>query len=146
MHLSDTAVLSGRFCLEIRDRCGELLDLIEEPNLIVDGARNQLSRLVGGSGANRHITHIGFGIGASAPAPGNTGLSGAYWKPIGSVDYPAAGQVAFSWSLATSEANGLAIVEFGLRCADGTLFARKARNPIHKSDDLSLTGVWTIIF
>ncbi len=147
MHLSDaSAALSGRFHLEIRDRRGELLDSLDEPNLIVEGAKNQLSRLVAGSGTNRHITHIGFGVGTSAPSPGNTGLSGAYWKSIGSVEYPAAGQVAFSWSLATSEANGLVITEFGLRCADGTLFARKVRNPIHKSDDLSLTGVWTIIF
>jgi hypothetical protein len=146
MHLSDTAALSGRFCLEIRDRRGELLDLIDEPNLIVNGAKNQLARLVAGSGANRHITHIGFGVGTAAPAPGNTGLTSAYWKSVGPVEYPADGQVAFSWSLATSEANGLALTEFGLRCADGTLFARKVRNPIHKSDDLSLTGVWTLMF
>ena len=146
MHLSDDAPLSGRFQLSIRNRCGALLDSQDEPNLIVNGAKNQLARLVAGSGANRHITHIGFGVGTAAPAPGNTGLSSALWKPVTSVEYPADGQVAFSWSLATSEANGLAITEFGLRCADGTLFARKVRNPIHKSDDLSLTGVWTLMF
>jgi hypothetical protein len=146
MHLSDTATLRGAFVCELRRADGALIERVEEANLIVNGAKDQLARLVGGAGANRHITHIGFGVGTSAASPNNTGLTGAYWKPITSVSYPATGQAAFAWSLSTAEANGLAITEFGLRCADGTLFARKARNPIHKSDDLSLTGTWTIIF
>ncbi|BBD77252.1 hypothetical protein [Hydrogenophilus thermoluteolus] len=145
MKLADTQALRGEFRLAIY-RHGALVDEIIEPNLIVNGAKDQLARLVGGNGANRHVTQIGFGTGTAAAAPGNTVLTGAYWKPVTSVSYPATGQVAFAWSLSTAEANGMAITEFGLRCADGTLFARKARAPIHKSDDLSLTGTWTIIF
>lgn len=145
MHLSDTASLAGEFRLTVR-RAGLVVAEIAEPNLIVNGAKDQLARLVGGAGTNRHITHIGFGIGTAAAAPTNTGLTGAYWKPVTSVSYPATGRVAFDWTLSTAEANGMAITEFGLRCADGTLFARKVRAPIHKSDDLSLTGTWTIIF
>ena len=145
MHLSDTQPLAGEFRLAIY-RDGQLVEEFAEPNLIVDGAKNQLARLVGGAGTGRHITHVGFGIGTTAAAPGNTGLTGAFWKPVTSVSYPATGQAAFAWSLSTAEANGLAITEFGLRCADGTLFARKVRAPIHKSDDLSFTGTWTIIF
>ena len=147
MQLSDTAALRGRFLLDIRRaRDGALIERFEDANLIVNGAKDQLARLVGGNGASRHVTQIGFGTGTAAAAPGNTALTGAYWKPVTSVSYPATGQVAFAWSLSTAEANGLAITEFGLRCADGTLFARKVRAAIHKSDDLSLTGTWTIIF
>ena len=146
MILYDTAAMRGRFCLELRRADGSLIEAIDEANLIVNGAKDQLARLVGGNGARRHITHIGFGVGTSAASPNDTGLTGAFWKAISSVGYPATGQVAFSWTLSTAEANGMAITEFGLRCADGTLFARKARQPIHKSDDLSLTGTWTIIF
>lgn len=145
MHLSDTQPLAGEFRLAIY-RAGQLVEQFAEPNLIVNGAKDQLARLVGGAGAGRHITHIGFGIGTTAAAPANAGLSGAFWKPVTLVSYPATGRVAFDWSLSTAEANGLAITEFGLRCADGTLFARKVRAAIHKSDDLSLTGTWTIIF
>jgi len=145
MHLSDTQPLAGEFRLAIY-RAGQLVEEFAEPNLIVNGAKDQLARLVGGNGANRHVTQIGFGTGTAAASPGNTALTGAYWKPVTSVSYPATGQVAFAWSLSTAEANGMALTEFGLRCADGTLFARKVRNPIHKSDDLSLTGTWTIIF
>ena len=62
------------------------------------------------------------------------------------MEYPATGQVRFNWSLSTAELNGVAITEFGLLCADGTLFSRKQRKPIEKESDLSLTGSWTILF
>jgi hypothetical protein len=146
MKFTDTAALRGHFHLDIRRADGTLVESIDEENLIVNGAKDQLARLVGGNGTNRHITQIGFGTGTTAASPNNTSLTGAFWKPITSVSYPATGQVAFAWSLSTAEGNGLAITEFGLRCADGTLFARKVRAAINKSDDLALTGTWTIIF
>lgn len=147
MILTDSATLRGRFILDVWRADGTLAAHFEDDNLIVNGAKSQLARLVAGDGAGRHITHIGFGAGTGAANPNDTALAaGAFWKPVLSVSYPAAGQAAFAWSLSTAEANGMAITEFGLRCADGTLFARKVRAAIHKSDDLSLTGTWTIIF
>lgn len=145
MKFSDEQALRGDFRLELR-RNGVLVEVFEEKNLIVNGAKNQLARLVGGSGANRQITQIGFGVGAQAAAPTNTALTSAYVKQVSSVEYPATGQVRFNWSLSTAEANGKSITEFGLICADGTLFSRKARAPIQKESDLSLSGSWTIIF
>ena len=71
MILTDTLPLSGEFELRIY-RAGRLIDAIVEPNLIVNGAKDQLARLVGGAGAGRHITHIGFGIGTTAAAPTRT--------------------------------------------------------------------------
>lgn len=146
MHFSDnSARLEGYFHVEIR-RNGVLIGEFDELNLIVAGAKNQLARMIGGDAANRNIVNIGFGIGASPAAPGNTALTSAYTKAVTSIDYPAAGQVRFNWSLSTSEANGKEITEFGLICADGTLFSRKVRAPIQKESDLSLSGSWTIIF
>lgn len=145
MNLTDTLALSGEFELRIY-RAGQLVDEIVERNLIVNGALGQLARLIGGDGASRHITHIGFGTGTAAASPDNTGLTGAFWKPVTAVTYPATGHAAFSWSLSTAEANGLSITEFGLRCADNTLFSRKVRAAIVKDSDLSLTGIWTIKF
>ena len=137
--------MAGHFNLEVR-RHGILVATFEEENLIVNGAKNQLARLIGGAGANRQITQIGFGIGKNAAMPGNTALTSPYIKAVGSVDYPAIGQVRFNWSLSTAELNGVAISEFGLFCADGTLFSRKQRAVIEKDADLSLTGSWTIVF
>ena len=127
-------------------RDGRLAFIVRDENLIVDGAKDQLARLIGGDGGGRHITQIGFGVGTAAAQPGDTALTGAYVKTIGSVGYPTAGQARFDWSLSTAECNGMAITEFGLICADGTLFSRKQRAPIQKEADLSLTGSWTIIF
>lgn len=151
MNLQDHIEMAGLFRVEIR-RHGELVRLIEEKNLIVNGAKNQLARLIGGNVTGRHITQIGFGIGTTAAAPGDTALTysplypSTSLKAIGSVAYPATGQVQFNWSLSTAELNGIAITEFGLVCQDGTLFSRKSRAPIQKESDLSLTGSWTILF
>lgn len=145
MNFSDEQPMRGDFRLEVR-RNGVLVDVFEEKNLIVNGAKDQLARLVGGSGANRQITQIGFGTGAAAASPGNTALTAAYTKPVTSVEYPTTGQVRFNWTLSTAEANGKSITEFGLICADNTLFSRKVRAPIQKESDLSLSGAWTIIF
>ncbi|MFT8276044.1 hypothetical protein ACMSSJ_10950 [Kerstersia gyiorum] len=136
---------TGIFEMEVR-REGELIQVIQEKNLIVAGAANQLSRFLGGDGENRHVSRIGFGVGTTAAAPGDTALTSPVILPIGSTTYPQTGRVRFSWSLPKSEGNGLEITEFGLLCADGTLFARKVREAIHKKPDLSLTGAWTIIF
>ncbi|WP_319557892.1 hypothetical protein [Thiomicrorhabdus sp.] len=146
MKITEKTSLQGEFSLIIKDKHGKTLQAIKEPNLIVSGAKNQLARLIGGNMTNRQITQIGFGTGASAASPDNTGLTNGFFKPVSVVSYPAIGQVAFSWSLSTAEANGLAITEFGLRCADGTLFSRKVRAAINKSDDISIDGTWTIIF
>ena len=137
--------LAGYFHVDVY-RSGVLVAVIDEENLIVNGAKNQLARLIGGAGTTRHITQIGFGIGQAVAAPGQTALTSPYIKAIGSVEYPATGQVRFNWSLSTAELNGVAITEFGLICADGTLFSRKQRKPIEKESDLSLTGSWTILF
>lgn len=125
---------------------GVLAERVEEENLIVNGAKNQLARLIGGDVANRHITHFGAGVGTAPAAPDNASLQGAVWKPVSSVSYPDTGRVQFNWNLTTADANGLALTEFGLRCADGTLFSRKQRAAINKASDIALSGTWTILF
>jgi len=127
-------------------RRGELVGEFEEDNLILAAARDAHARLIGGDGGGKTITAIGFGTAAGGPSPDDAALTGAYVKPVGGKSYPAAGQVRFEWTLATSEANGKAIREFGLICSDGTLYSRKVRGVIEKESDISLSGTWTIIF
>lgn len=146
MNLGDTlSVMRGILVIEVW-RHGALLEKITDENLIVNGAKFQLAHLIGGDGAGRHITHFGVGIGYATAQPDNVSLQGAVWKPVSSVSYPEAGKVQFNWNLTTADANGMALTEFGLRCADGTLFSRKARAAIHKESDIALAGTWTIGF
>jgi hypothetical protein len=146
MNLSDTpAPPRGVLHVQVY-RHGALIDEFEDDNLIVNGARDALARLIGGDVGGKTISKIGFGTASGGPSPNDTTLSSAYVKPLAGKTYPAAGQVRFSWTLATSEANGKAIREFGLICTDGSLFSRKVRGVIEKENDISLSGTWTITF
>ena len=145
MKLHDTQPLRGELTLVIKRR-GYEPETITEHNMIMNIARDALAKLIAGQGAGKSINRIGFGTGSTGPSPDDTALTSAYIKSVGAISFPSAGQVTFSFSLAESEANGKSIREFGLLCSDGSLFSRKVRGVIEKSDDLSLSGTWTIIF
>jgi hypothetical protein len=135
----------GDFRMRVYRR-GKLIEDYGGHNLIVDGARPAMARLIAGDIGGR-IAAIAFGTKGGTPTPEDTEITGAFSKAITGFSYPAPGQVEVAWNLSVSEANGLAIVEFGLCCADGALFARKTReNPILKADDISIDGQWLIIF
>jgi hypothetical protein len=138
----------GELCLKVYRR-GRLVEVWRDENLVVDAGRNVMAKLVGGQtglGVNRVV----FGTNGTDPAPGDTAatIQSPFTKAISGVSYPAAAQVRFDFVLLESEANGMAIREFGLLCADGTLFARRTRGGrvIEKDSDLSLEGQWTIYF
>jgi len=134
---------------------GLLIEEVKGENLILNGARNQMARLVAGDINGRHITKIAVGVNGTPPIVTNTAISGAYVKNLDGHSFPAMGQVQFDWSLGTNEANGMAIIEFGLVTNDGTLFSRRVREdengnpinkPINKESDISIIGQWIIIF
>lgn len=126
---------------------GEVVEEWEDHNLIVNGARNQAARLFAGNGENRAIAKIAFGTSGTAPAVTDTEITDAYTKAVSGFSFPDVGQVQTNWELGTSENNGMAIMEFGLLSADGTLLCRKVReNPIYKESDISIEGHWTWIF
>lgn len=136
----------GDFSLNIF-RKGELIEVYEDLNIVVDLSKQQLARLIGGDVTNRSLTKIGFGTSNTAPAAGNTALTDAYVKLLGSVTYPTTNSVEYAFTLGTTEANGKAIIEFGLYTAGDVLFARKVRGGvILKDSDLSLAGSWRITF
>ena len=140
------AVPQGRFILNVFRR-GELIEVFDEKNLIVTNSKQIHAKLLGGSVANQSVTQIGFGTNGTAPAAGNTGLTGTYLKAVDAVSYPATNQVQFNFSLSSSENNGMSILEFGLFTAGGALYARKVRSaPLNKDSDLSLSGSWIISF
>ena len=138
--------MRGLFTLRIYRR-GNLIERYQDNNLIVDNAREIAAHLISGAGAGRNIASIAFGTNGSTPQPSDTAITGAYTKAVESISYPGLGQVEFHGNLATTEANGLDIFEFGLICADGTLYARKVRDrAFPKNLDFALEGEWIIIF
>ncbi|MDR0375250.1 MAG: hypothetical protein LBH85_05945 [Treponema sp.] len=123
------------------------VEACEGENLIVDAARDQMARLVAGDAEERRVAAIAFGTDGSAPEVADTEIAEPFIKTVSGVDYPAPGQARFNWNVAETEMNGKAVMEFGLLCEDGTLFARRVRQtPLNKDSDFSLEGDWTIIF
>lgn len=145
MNIRDDAVFKGLF--EVRIYKGErLLEEYRDENMIMNLAKDALAKLIAGAGAGKVITKIGFGTNGSGPTPDDAALTTSFSKAIATITYPVPGQAKFGWNLATTEANGMLIKEFGLICSDNTLFARKTRGGIDKASDISLDGSWTIIF
>jgi hypothetical protein len=125
-------------------RGDELVEEFHQRNLIVTAGKTSMRNLLAGSGTNKYVSKISFGTSGTAPAVGDTAITDAFTKAIDSVTYPDASTIRFNWSLATSEANGKDIQEFGLLSNDNTLFARLTRATISKTSDLRLEGTWTI--
>jgi hypothetical protein len=126
---------------------GVPVERFEDSNLIVNGARVQMAHLIAGDVGQRSINGISVGTNGDIPAVTDTEITGAFTKAVDGFAYPANGQVQVNWKLLVSEANGMAIREFGLLTGNGTLFARRIRaNPIYKESDISIEGEWIIIF
>jgi hypothetical protein len=146
VRIKDKAGLRGEFRLRVWKN-GALAEESGDHNMIVDGAQFEMAHLASGDTEGRHIAAIALGENGDPPSAGDTEISGPFVKPIDGVEYPAPGQARFNWTIAASEANGKAIMEFGLLCEDGTLFARYVRQaPLNKDADFSLEGDWTIEF
>jgi len=141
----DNFAMKGILAIRVY-RKGVLVDERVENNLIVNGARDQIARLIAGNVGGRSIERIAFGTNGSAPDVADAVITQQFARPVNGFSYPAMGQVQIDWELPTTENNGMAIREFGLLTADGTLFARRTRqNPIYKESDISIAGHWTIV-
>jgi hypothetical protein len=152
--LEDKVSLCGVFKLNVYRNKGdrrELIEIFEDKNLIVNNARITMAHLIAGDVTNRSMKSISFGTNGTPPTIDDTAITNPYTKNIEAVITPnlnnTVNKVTFEWSLSIEEANGLAIIEFGLLTADGKLFCRRTRTtPINKQSDISLEGSWSIIF
>jgi hypothetical protein len=142
----DKVSLRGVFEMRVY-KSRKLVEEFTDDNLIMNIAKEQMAHLIAGEILGRYITQIAFGTSNTDPDPTNTVITGQWAKPVLGHSYPVSGRVRFNWELLTSEANGMAIREFGLLTGDDRLFARKIRiNSINKESDISVDGSWTIIY
>ena len=146
MKIADNCFLSGSLKLRLF-RNGKLIENFERHNLIVQKAKETMAHLIGGDGTKKAITKVAFGTNGAEPDPANTAITDPYVRNIDGVSYPQSGQVTFHFSLGSEEANGKKILEFGLLCDNGDLFARRIRTEVlNKASDITVTGEWTISF
>jgi len=157
----------GIFKMTVR-KAGEIIEVYEDHNLIVNNAKFLLAHLLGGDTEGKSITRIGFGTKNTSPVPDDTALKNPFLKTVKTISYPGyiseefdwgehlgldyelvlpwyGYQVQFDWELLTTEDNGHSISEFGLISGNNTLFSRKSRSsPIVKESDISIEGSWII--
>lgn len=155
---------AGLLSIRIKDKNGDVISEYTDKNMIMTASKGVLARLIGGDGGSSAVTQVVVGNNDTLASPDNTSIGGiptsnlsagmnvlggqnvAFLKTLDTHTYPSEGRVSFSWSLDYGEANGLEIYEYGLVCADLTLFSRKTRGIITKSAGMAMDGEWTIIF
>lgn len=124
---------------------GKIIDRIDDHNLVVDAGRIRLAELAAGK-SSACITKIGVGSGSTAEAADDTELEGQQLFPLTSASVDGR-DARFDFLIDNSQANGLKIHEFGLFCADGTMFSHRVRTGlIEKEDDIQIKGYWILHF
>ena len=124
---------------------GEIIGRIDDHNLVVDAGRIRLAELAAGK-SSACITKIGVGSGSTAEAADDTELDGQQLFPLTSATVDGR-DARFDFLIDNSQANGLKIHEFGLFCADGTMFSHRVRTGlIEKEDDIQIKGYWILHF
>lgn len=145
MEISNAFNPKGVLRLDFYDTDGNVVDCWEDRNLIVQGGRDAVASLIGAGTAGKVVNRISVGTNGSGTLLTDTAITSPFEKNLSGTTYPT-GSVQFSFSIETSEANGMTIREFGLLCTDDTLFARIVRAPIVKDNTIRIEGTWTITF
>lgn len=146
MSFNDKFSIRGVFTLNQYDENGVLIDTYQDRNLVVTGGREATTLLIGGSGTNKEIDRIAFGTNGADPTVVDTAITDEFAKAVNAITFPSTESVQFDFSLELAENNGVTVREYGLLCADNTLFARKTRAPIIKDNTVRLEGTWTLNF
>lgn len=134
----------GNFHLAVY-KDGKIIDRIDDHNLVVDAGRIRLAELAAGK-SSACITKIGVGSGSTAEAADDTKLEGQQLFPLTSATVDGR-DARFDFLIDNTQANGLKIHEFGLFCADGTMFSHRVRTGlIEKEDDIQIKGYWILHF
>lgn len=143
--------VTGDFHLQVYRR-GNPVERIDDHNLVVYTGRERLAQLLAGKTTNT-IAYVGVGTSGKDEADEDQTLTGQQLFPItgSSVD---GRDARFDFAIGTADANGMAIREFGLFCADKTMFSHRIRRRkdtgaaavIDKQEDVSIEGYWVIHF
>ena len=147
IYTSDTnRPLRGIFKMRVLDKAGRVVGVYEDHNMIVNSARTAMTYLVSEGLQAKVIKKFGVGTGTATATPSDSELTNPYVNNIINHSFPDFGVVKFLWRLGYDEANNMNVTEFGLYCADDTLFSRKVRSAIYKASDIAFEGEWSIIF
>jgi hypothetical protein len=149
--------LKGSLCVRV-ERCGEAARGERVGNLIVTRGRANLAALLAGE-SGLHATHVGVGSGNVPASSMDVALSEPELSEISEARVGVGLEaedgslfndpkiVQFHFSFGTDAAVGKTIWEYGLICADGSLFSRIVRpSGFVKTEYDRIFGYWQIQF
>jgi hypothetical protein len=148
MNVGEMMTLRGDLKIFVRELDGTLVEEREVQNLIVNGGKTLVAKLLGGDASYKnieHITKIAFGTSSTAAAAANTALGAEQYEKAVAVSYPAYNKVMFTTTMEGNEGGSFTYQELGLK-SDATeiLFSRVIITPITKSTLYKITVEWTI--
>ena len=146
---------TGKFAVEVYKK-GVLQDRYADHNLVVDAGRNRLANLAAGLSTSA-VKYIGLGSGSVKEGPADTKLQEQQLFPIDKVSVNGK-DARFDFTIKENQANGLSVREFGLFCADKTMFSHRVRLSVNddtqaekvltidKAPDIEIRGYWVLHF
>lgn len=129
-----------------------LIETVADHNLVVNGGREWLAKLVCGDSLTR-ITKLGLGDSSLVESLTDSAITNCFVVALAGhsvgasslTDFSSA--VTFNWTVEKNQANGLNIREFGLMTSDDILVTRQVRGSvIGKADDIRIVGTYTLHF
>lgn len=137
----DTLKPSGELTIKAY-QSGKLVWEHTDHNLIVNGGYEAL--LLGLAGEpNKSISKVQIGTDGTTPSVGDDVIVGPIDLPI--TGYSVANRVlTINFEMGALVGNGVIFREYGLICADNTLFSRRVVPAFTKIQDLTLEGIWKI--
>lgn len=126
--MNDNIKITGWVTFETLDKFGNVVEVIEGPNLIVDLGKLNAERLIGGHTSGKAITQMAFGTNGTPPTAGDTAITSPLVKAITATSYAAGNIVVFETNIDTGDP-AMTVAEVGLLNADGVLCHRKVFDP-----------------
>lgn len=137
---------TGRVRTQIYNRAGELIHDETGSNLVVTVGREALAELIVSAPSNLIVDRMSFGENGAAPALSNTGIYHATDKIVDSATTVGT-TTTFVGTLDYGDAIGDTIKEYGLKCNNGSLFARYTwGGQVDKTALNRIVVTWSITF
>ena len=135
---------TGKLTVEIKNKQGEVIDVREVKNLVVDDGLEYIASRMKDTTATA-MSHMGIGTGSTAAAAGNTALQTEAARVALTSTTVTANAVAYVASFGAGTGTG-AITEAGIlnAASSGTLLCRTVFSVVNKGASDSMTITWTV--
>ena len=144
MFKNDKTKATGKLTVEIKNKQGEVIDVREVKNLVVDDGLEYIASRMKDTSATA-MSHMAIGTGSTAAAASDTALGTEAARVALTSTTVTANAVAYVASFAAGTGTG-AITEAGILNAGsgGTLLCRTVFSVVNKGASDSMTITWTV--